>query len=233
MRRICAAKSTVYVCEPRWSVTTRSSGLCAALARIVSTKFRPSGPNTHCVRTIQNRGCPGSPGLEQLLAPLVGGMTATRDSLLTWIHACGVAALNAMFREQAEAVAGPKGQHQAGRTHHHWGTTPTELTLGGRRGAARGSTLSKSQAMFSTQTRVPRFSKSIDSIPSSASPPRTQAPPGTRPRWGGYLGIPRKPVLAPPGADRKEVADSPLVHQLATDRQLVQFATPSGHFAGI
>jgi hypothetical protein len=46
------------------------------------------------------------------------------------------------------------------------------------------------------------------------------------------LGIPRNPVLAPPGADRKEVADSPLVHQLTTDRQLVQFATPSGHFAG-
>jgi hypothetical protein len=60
-------------------------------------------------------------------------MTATRESLLAWVHACGVAALDAVFREQAAAVAGPKGQHQAGRTHHHWGTTPTELTLGGRR----------------------------------------------------------------------------------------------------
>jgi hypothetical protein len=60
-------------------------------------------------------------------------MTATRESLLAWMHACGVAALDTVFREQAAAVAGPKGQHQAGRTHHHWGTTPTELTLGGRR----------------------------------------------------------------------------------------------------
>jgi putative transposase len=77
--------------------------------------------------------CPGSSALEQLLAPLVGVMTTTRDSLLAWIHACGVAALDAVFREQAEAVAGRKGQHQTGRTHHHWGTTPTELTLGGRR----------------------------------------------------------------------------------------------------
>jgi hypothetical protein len=76
--------------------------------------------------------CPGSPALEQVLAPLVGGMTATRDSLLAWVHACGVAALDAVFREQAAAVAGPKGQHQAGRTHHHRGTTPTELTLSGR-----------------------------------------------------------------------------------------------------
>src|SRR3990172_383746 len=75
----------------------------------------------------------GSSALEHLIAPLVGGMTATRESLLAWVHECGVVALNAVFREQAEAVAGPKGQHQAGRTHHHWGTTPTELTLGGGR----------------------------------------------------------------------------------------------------
>jgi transposase-like protein len=60
-------------------------------------------------------------------------MTTTRASLLAWVHACGVAALDVVFREEAEAVAGPKGRHQAGRTHHHWGTTPTELTLGGRR----------------------------------------------------------------------------------------------------
>jgi putative transposase len=71
--------------------------------------------------------------LERFIAPLVGGMTATRASLLGWVHACGVAALDVVFREEAEAVAGPKGQHRAGRTHHHWGTTPTELTLGGRR----------------------------------------------------------------------------------------------------
>ena len=48
--------------------------------------------------------CPGSPALEQVLSPLVDGMTATRDSLLTWVHACGVAALDAVFREQAAAV---------------------------------------------------------------------------------------------------------------------------------
>jgi len=35
-------------------------------------------------------------------------MTATRESLLAWVHACGVAALDAVFREQAEAVAGPE-----------------------------------------------------------------------------------------------------------------------------
>ena len=40
---------------------------------------------------------------------------------------------DAVFREEAEALAGPKGRHQRERTHHHWGTTATELTFGGRR----------------------------------------------------------------------------------------------------
>ena len=47
---------------------------------------------------------------------------------------------------------------------------------------------------------------------------------------GCYLGIPPKPVLELPEVDRKEVDDS--IHQLTTDRQLAQFTTPSGHFAG-
>ena len=78
-------------------------------------------------------GSGGGRALPEVIAPLVSGMAATRAHLLDWVHACGVAALDAVFRGEAEAVAGPKGQHQAGRTHHHWGTTLTELTLGGRR----------------------------------------------------------------------------------------------------
>src|SRR2546422_9612012 len=44
-----------------------------------------------------------------------------------------MAALDELFREEAVALAGPKGRHQVPRTHHHWGTTATELTFGGRR----------------------------------------------------------------------------------------------------
>ncbi len=88
-------------------------------------------------RTAKGRGTQaGSAGdrvLARLVGPLVGGLTTARENLLAWVHACGVAALDAVFREEAAAVAGRKGQHQAGRTHHHWGTTGTELTLGGRR----------------------------------------------------------------------------------------------------
>jgi transposase-like protein len=71
--------------------------------------------------------------LATALVPLVAGMTATRASLLEWVHGRGVAALQEVFAAEAEGLAGPKGQHQAARTHHHWGTTATELTFGGRR----------------------------------------------------------------------------------------------------
>jgi len=88
-------------------------------------------------RTAKGRGTQAGTGgvstLAQLVEPLVSGVTSTRANLLAWVHGCGMAALDAVLREEAEVVAGPKGQHQAARTHHHWGTTATELTLGGRR----------------------------------------------------------------------------------------------------
>jgi transposase-like protein len=71
--------------------------------------------------------------LGALLAPLVAGLTATREHLFAWVQGCGVAALQAVFQSEAEAIAGPKGKHQAERTHHRWGATARELTLGGRR----------------------------------------------------------------------------------------------------
>ena len=71
--------------------------------------------------------------LVHLVEPMLAGMTATRQHLLAWVHAQGLAALDELFREEAVTLAGPKGRHQALRTHHHWGTTATELTFGGRR----------------------------------------------------------------------------------------------------
>jgi hypothetical protein len=47
-------------------------------------------------------------------------------------HAHGLAALDALFQDEAVALAEPKGRHHAARTHHHWGTAATELTFGGR-----------------------------------------------------------------------------------------------------
>jgi putative transposase len=72
-------------------------------------------------------------GLAPLVEPMLAGMTTTRQHLLAWVHAQGLAALDELFRAEAVALAGPKGRHHPERTHHHWGTAPTELTFGGRR----------------------------------------------------------------------------------------------------
>src|SRR3989454_12129031 len=72
------------------------------------------------------------PELAHLVEPMLAGMTITRHGLLAWVHAHGLAALDELFREEAVALAGPKGRHQRPRTHHHWGTAATELTFGGR-----------------------------------------------------------------------------------------------------
>src|SRR6266849_4344223 len=71
--------------------------------------------------------------LVHLVEPMLVGMTVTRHQLLAWVHAQGLAALDELFREEAVVLAGPKGRHQTARTHHHWGTTATALTFGGRR----------------------------------------------------------------------------------------------------
>src|SRR5256885_5984215 len=73
------------------------------------------------------------PAPVHLVEPMLAGMTSTRQHLLAWVHAQGLAALDELFREEAVALAGPKGRHQPQRTHHHWGTAATELTFGGRR----------------------------------------------------------------------------------------------------
>ena len=87
-------------------------------------------------RTEKTRGTQGAnreaTSLGRLLAPLVEGMTTTRRQLLTWVQSAGLVALEAVFREEAAALAGPKGRHDPTRTHHHWGATPRQLTFGGR-----------------------------------------------------------------------------------------------------
>ncbi|MGH7323248.1 MAG: IS256 family transposase [Candidatus Rokuibacteriota bacterium] len=71
--------------------------------------------------------------LAHLVEPMLTGMTTTRDHLLAWVHAHGLAALDELFRDEAGVLAGPKGRHQPSRTYHHWGRAATELTFGGRR----------------------------------------------------------------------------------------------------
>ena len=84
-------------------------------------------------RRTQEESATTAPAWAEVIAPLVAGMTATRRHLLEWVQAAGLVALDAVFRADAGALAGPKGKHAATRTHHHWGTTARELTFGGRR----------------------------------------------------------------------------------------------------
>ncbi len=72
-------------------------------------------------------------GLRRALVPLVAGAVETKRCLLEWVHTQGLEALDELFRDEAVALAGPKGKHQKGRTHHHWGFADAELAFGGRR----------------------------------------------------------------------------------------------------
>src|SRR5262249_21234255 len=109
--------------------------------RMGSTKTRsPGGGPKEPPMKKRTADAPGTQakngaGLEaaHLVAPMLTGMATTRQDLLAWVYAEGLAALDGLFREEATALAGPKGRQQAQRTHHHWGTAATELTFGGRR----------------------------------------------------------------------------------------------------
>ena len=43
----------------------------------------------------------------------IRGMTSTRQQLLAWVQAQGLVALEAVFREEAAGLAGPKGRHRS------------------------------------------------------------------------------------------------------------------------
>lgn len=72
-------------------------------------------------------------GVFRALLPLIAGMAETKTELLQWVHEVGMKALAELFENEAEALTGTKGKHQAERTHHRWGSTKTQLPLGGRR----------------------------------------------------------------------------------------------------
>src|SRR5437867_13062021 len=88
--------------------------------RIASTKT--NGPNNRgqgAANDEENRGSAanasrewGRPGASAPGGADARGMTITRHHLLAWVHAHGLAALDELFREEAVALAGPKGRHQ-------------------------------------------------------------------------------------------------------------------------
>jgi hypothetical protein len=64
---------------------------------------------TESSQQTQAENGPG-PDLGHLVEPMLAGMTTTRQHLLAWVQAHGLAALDAMFGVEAAALAGPKGR---------------------------------------------------------------------------------------------------------------------------
>jgi hypothetical protein len=73
-----------------------------------------------------------SVAMQQLMLPLLLAMDATKKGLLSFVQQMGMVALSELLATEAALIAGPKGKHIEGRTHHHWGTGTTPVCLGGR-----------------------------------------------------------------------------------------------------
>ncbi len=70
--------------------------------------------------------------MQQLMLPLLLAMDATKKGLLGFVQQMGMVVLSELLAAEAAQIAGPKGKHIDGRTHHHWGTATTPICLGGR-----------------------------------------------------------------------------------------------------
>jgi putative transposase len=73
-----------------------------------------------------------SVAMQQLMLPLLLAMDATKKGLLSFVQQMGMVALSELLAKEAAMIAGPKGHHIDGRTHHHWGTATTPVGFGGR-----------------------------------------------------------------------------------------------------
>jgi putative transposase len=73
-----------------------------------------------------------SVAMQQLMLPLLLAMDATKKGLLSFVQQMGMTVLSELLATEAAMLAGPKGKHLPGRTHHHWGTARTPIAFGGR-----------------------------------------------------------------------------------------------------
>ena len=81
-----------------------------------------------------------------------------------------------LLKEDAEEIAGPKGKHEKGRTHNHWGSTNGELSFGGRRiQVSRSSSFEVGRGTLrslSERIRIdPKFESSLGLVARARVPP--------------------------------------------------------------
>jgi len=70
--------------------------------------------------------------MQRLMLPLLLAVEATKKGLLSFVQQMGMVVLSELLELEAAQIAGPKGKHLDGRTHHHWGTATTPVCFGGR-----------------------------------------------------------------------------------------------------
>jgi putative transposase len=158
--------------------------------------------------------------MQQLVLPLVVGIESTKRGLLSFVHEMGMAALQELLVQDAQAIAGPKGKRNAARTHHHWGTTRTQLPLGGRHVTVERPRVRRKGGDEATLPMLAAFS-ATDTLPERVM---EQILLGVSTR--GYAGSldPVPESLSVKGAS-KSAASRALVKK--TTQKLEQFATSS------
>ena len=57
--------------------------------------------------------------LQQLALPMMVASEAIKKGLLAFVQQIGMLAFRELLEGEAVQVAGPKGKHNASRTHHH------------------------------------------------------------------------------------------------------------------
>jgi hypothetical protein len=80
--------------------------------------------------------------MQQLVLPMMVGVEATRDGLLSFVHQMGLRALDELLGIEAESIAGPKGRKLPGRTHQPLGHRPNAPAI--RRSQAQDRAASRS-----------------------------------------------------------------------------------------
>jgi hypothetical protein len=126
-----------------------------------------------------------SVAMQQLMLPLLVAMDATKKGLVAFVQQMGMVALSELLAMEAAQIAGPKGKHMDGRSHHHWGTGSTPMCLGvatcRSRTRTRACECGAKAGVERSRCRASRlFAKAIRSRLSSPSRSRSASPPAAR-----------------------------------------------------
>lgn len=95
----------------------------------------------------------------QLILPMVDGLLTTKALLRDFVLSAGVSAVHALFAEDSEVLAGPKGRRMADRVAYRWGVAPAELVLGGRKVVMDRQRVRSVEGRELTLPSVVRFSR--------------------------------------------------------------------------